>query len=191
LKTLTATNIQQQMSQESSPNPPVTMVYRFKFSPEIMTMVESFSKLHQYDDRKTYKEAWVVWSEDNREIIKREEDRLGELNYQGDVNDKMYKAGRYYFRKKSAEKKEPKNRRQYITVSGELLEAMDQHIAKNSQMEDYSPASGYATFCQEQVVLLKGEINNICKENDIDGREMNCKIKKTYKNRYFIFTKSY
>jgi hypothetical protein len=178
------------MSQGNSPTQSAAVVYRFKFSTEIMSMITAFSKLHQFDDRKTYKEAWEVWSEANRETLNREEDRLGELNYRGDINDKMYKAGRYYFRKKSAEKKEPKNRRQYITVSGDLLEAMDQHIAVNSQMEDYSPASGYATFCQENVVLLKEEINTICQENVVDAREMACKIKKTYKNRYFISTKS-
>ena len=166
-----------------------TQVYRFKFTPEIMGMLTQFAKLHRFDDRKTYKEAWEAWTIENQEALEDEERRLRELKYEGDINDKMYKAARYYFRKKTTNKKEPKNRRQYISVSGELLDAMDEHIETNSRKDDYTPASGYDSFCQETVDLLKIEIKNICEDSNISGKELADKIKKTYKNRYFIYTK--
>tara|TARA_B100000963_G_scaffold356896_1_gene377974 strand:- start:235 stop:768 length:534 start_codon:yes stop_codon:yes gene_type:complete len=164
-------------------------VYRFKFTPEIMAMLTQFAKLHQFDDRKTYKEAWQEWTKQNQEALEDEERRLRELRYEGDINDKMYKAARYYFRKKPTNKKEPKNRRQYISVSGELLDAMDEHIETNSRINNYTPASGYDSFCQESIDLLKIEIKNICEESSISSQELATKIKKTYKNRYFIYTK--
>ena len=43
----------------------------------------------------------------------------------------------YYFRKKSTEKKEPKQRRKYISVNRELLDAMDDHIEKQIYKADY------------------------------------------------------
>jgi len=167
---------------------PIT-TYRFKFASNIMGMLTQFAKLHQFDDRKTYKAAWEVWVEENREELNVESERLIGLNYRGDINDKMYKAARYYFRKKSGFKKDPKLRRTYIPVSTDCLEAMDQHVTNHIKDEDYSPATGYSNFCQENIELLKHEIQLICEDNSICAEDIRTKIKKTYKNRYFMFTK--
>jgi hypothetical protein len=40
----------------------------------------------------------------------------------------MFKSAKYYFRKKSTEKKDPAKRRTYINVDKELINAMDNHI---------------------------------------------------------------
>ena len=163
------------------------VIYRYKFTDDFMSELYKFSKIHQYDERKDFKEAWKVWVEDNESIIEEESSRLQTLGYEGDIIDKMFKSARYYFRKKSVEKKEPKQRRQYISVNRELLEAMDNHIEKNFTRESYQPKTGYLEFCQENDELLKETINNMF-EKDIKNAELiEGKIKKTYKNRYFIF----
>ena len=56
--------------------------------------------MHRYDDRKTYKEAWTAWllMEDTATIFNAEVARLTNLGYKGDVADKLFKSGRYYFR---------------------------------------------------------------------------------------------
>ena len=77
-----------------------TSIYRFKFTPEFTQLLFEFSKLHQFDDRHTFREAWEVWLEDNNDEVCKETRYLSNLGYEGDVLDKMYKSSRYYFRKK-------------------------------------------------------------------------------------------
>ena len=57
----------------------MTAIYRFKLSNDITEMVTSFAKIHQYDDRKTYKESWLDWCNENNEEINREVRRLTDL----------------------------------------------------------------------------------------------------------------
>jgi hypothetical protein len=77
--------------------------YRHEFSKGFMADLSEFSKVHQFDDRHTYKKEWIKWSqrENIAEAIEMEKRRLEENGYNGDIDDKMFKAGRYYFRKKN------------------------------------------------------------------------------------------
>jgi hypothetical protein len=90
-------------SASSSTNNNNNIIYRHEFSKEFMAHVSCFSKIHQYDDRHTYKSEWAKWTqqEDIAQTIEAETRRLQENGYVGDINDKMFKAGRYYFRKKT------------------------------------------------------------------------------------------
>jgi hypothetical protein len=164
------------------------VIYRFKFTQEFMEELYKFSKIHQYDERKGFKEAWISWTEDNNDIIEEEMTRILNLGYDGDVLDKMFKSARYYFRKKSSEKKEPKQRRPYINVPRELLDAMDQHIEENIYNVDYQPKSGFVLFCKNNEKILKLTISKILEKGVSDSHLIENKIKKTYKNRYFILT---
>ena len=164
------------------------IIYRFKFTEEFMVDLYKFSKIHQYDDRKDFKEAWKVWTEENKDIIDEEICRLLCLGYEGDVLDKMFKSARYYFRKKSTEKKEPKQRRQYISVNRELLDAMDIHIEENIYDTNYQPKTGFIEFCKVNEKLLKESISKIIEQGIKNSELIEDKIKKTYKNRYFMLT---
>ena len=75
-------------------------ILRFKFSEDIMTLIAYFAKLHQFEDRHIYKANWLRWLEENHDILQVEIAQLEAKGYTGDIVDKMYKAGRYYFRKK-------------------------------------------------------------------------------------------
>jgi hypothetical protein len=165
-------------------------IFRFKFTSEFMNELFQFSKIHQYDERKDFKEAWIQWVEDNKELIESEVDRLTNLNYDGDILDKMFKSARYYFRKKSNEKKEPKQRRQYVGVNKELLDAMDIHIEENIEDTNYQPKNGFVEFCKDNEILLKEVISNMIEKGLNNTEEIQNKIKKTYKNRYFMFIKN-
>ena len=160
-------------------------IYRYKFTDEFIEYLYNFSKIHQYDDRKCFKEAWIKWTEENADIVNRENSRLTNLGYDGDVLNKMFKSARYYFRNKSTEKKEPKERRQYISVNRELLNAMDTHIKENMSDKEYKPKIGFATFCEKHKDLMNEAIS---KMNITDAELISDKIKKTYKNRYFMIT---
>jgi hypothetical protein len=163
-------------------------IYRYKFTEDFMNELYNFSKIHQYDSRKDFKEAWEIWTKENEEIIENESIRLLRLGYNGDIIDKMFKSARYYFRKKKILPKEPKQRRQYITINNELLTQMDEHIKQNINNDNYQPKNGFKLFCIENEELVKEIISELKEQNMLDYDEIENKIKKTYKNRYFILT---
>jgi len=164
-----------------------TNIYRYKFTQNFMDELHKFSKIHQYDDRDTFKESWNIWIDDNDDLVRDEIQRLTNLNYDGDILDKMFKSARYYFRKKSISKPEPKSRRQYLSVQKELLEAMDKQISKKKKEPSYKPSDGFENFCNEHIDLLKEEVIRLVTEHQInDVTIIKDKIKKTYKNRYFM-----
>lgn len=161
-------------------------IYRYKFTEEFTGELYQFSKIHQYDHRKDFKEAWASWIQENEEIVSQEVKRVTELGYEGNVLDKMFKSARYYFRKKSTEKKAPQTRRMYVGTNRDLLEKMDQHIQLSMKEEDYKPSVDFCFFCKENVDLLKEEVARLCSLGLTSPTEIQNKIKKTYKNRYFI-----
>lgn len=162
-------------------------IYRYKFKETFTKELYRFSKIHQYDHRKDFKESWNIWVEDNDEIVSEEVTRLTNLGYNGNVLDKMFKSGRYYFRKKSTEKKEPRERRKYNGVQKEFLDSMDKHIETNIKSTDYKPSDGFELYCNINTDLLKEEIKRLMEGGITDMKEIQAKIKKTYKNRYFLF----
>lgn len=167
----------------------ISRVYRFKFEDEFVEILYRFAKLHQFDDRDTFKDAWNIWLEENDSVVTQEIERLSRLGYDGDIKDKMFKSARYYFRKKNTEKKEPAQRREYISVSKDLLEEMDRHINQNMNDSKYTPKDGFDMFCKENTTILKENITKICQSGVTDSIIIYNKMKKTYKNRYFMITK--
>jgi hypothetical protein len=165
-----------------------SVIYRFKFTEGFMEELYKFSKIHQYDLRKDFKDAWIQWIEENDEIIDDETRRLIQLGYDGDILVKMFKSARYYFRKKSDLKKEPKQRRRYISVSHDLLDIMDRHISEHMYLDGYQPKNGFIVFCNDNQDFLKEIITKIWESGVKDKQLIEDKIKKTYKNRYFMLT---
>jgi hypothetical protein len=165
-------------------------VYRYKFSENIINELNNFSKIHQYDDRISFKEAWNEWVSENLDIINREENRLLELGYNGCVKTKMYKSCRYYFAKKKDNKEEQNERRKkYIMINANILNSMDKHIIQNINNENYKPSDGYEDYCTYNIELLREDIVEMVNLGMIFD-EIKLKIKKTYKNRYFIISRN-
>jgi len=161
-------------------------IYRYTFTQEFMEHLNQFSKVHQYDHRKDFKEAWVLWTADNEELVATESQRLTELDYKGDIIDKMFKSARYYFRKKTDDRPLPKERKEYISFDKSILDSMDIHILENMNFDWYSPADGFINYCKTNTELLKKEISRLQMD---DAKEISQKFKKTYKNRYFMAKK--
>ena len=164
----------------------VVNIYRYKFTEDFMQDLFTFAKVHQYDHRKDFKEAWVAWIDTNENTVNEEVLRLTRLGYDSDILDKMFKSARYYFRKKSTEKKAPEPRRDYVSVRKELLGAIDAHINKSIGDANYKPSDGFDNFCNSNLELIKDEISHLTKSGLTDSDEIKQKIKKTYKNRYFL-----
>jgi hypothetical protein len=161
-------------------------IFRFQFTEAFMADLNKFAKIHQYDHRKDFKEAWINWTEENDDIIQEEVDRLNNIGYDGDILDKMFKSARYYFRKKSPIKADPQTRRQYISVNHDLLAAMDTHIRAIIRTNEFQPKNGFVSFCLNNDQLVKATITQIFNQGINDGELIQKKLKKTYKNRYFM-----
>ena len=179
-----------------------------------MMQLNYFTQVHRYDERKAFKEAWQKWieTEDIAQMIASETARLMSEGFQGDTADKMFKAVRYYFRKKSpaaAEgepKKEQKPRKKYVGLTGKILTAIDTHILTKikenlqaggtedlAQIEkpdkkhfkcNVSPDKAFNDFYNTNTEIIAEEIELLQHEEDMDRDEIHAKIKKTYKNRY-------
>lgn len=163
---------------DSSTN--MSKTYRYEFSEDFCKMLSDFAKIHQYDDRKVFKEAWSIWAEENTDQVEQECRAIYSNGYEGDALDKMFKSARYYFRKKSVLKKEPVPRKSYEKADPELLKQMDAHIKENLDMK---PHDSYVAFCK------KIQEANVEEEGDLSAPDEE-KLKKTFKNRYSTAKKS-
>jgi hypothetical protein len=152
----------------------MSKTYRYEFSEDFCAMLSDFAKIHQYDDRKVFKEAWNVWVEDNTDQVEQECRAIYSDGYEGDAIDKMFKSARYYFRKKSVQKKEQVPRKSYEKTGAELLKKIDMHIKANLDMK---PHDSYIAFCQK---MREEESSETEVEVEVDEE----KLKKTFKNRY-------
>lgn len=139
------------------------MIFRFNFDEEFASELFSFSKINQYLERIEYKEKWEEWVIENSEKIEAETRRLESLGYKGDVEAKMFKSARYYFRTKTLSK--PKQRRQYTTKDKTILEEIDDFIAVDMKNPDFTPKSSFIKWCDDPEKL---------------------ELKKTFKNRYYL-----
>ena len=192
-------------------------IFRYNFTDEIITKLTSFAKLHVLDDRHAFKDAWTVWLEINEEDISVENERLLGLGYRGNIIDKMFKAARYYFKNKDLDKdkdkdkdfldldldfldkdidldkdllnNDKKEKRFYIALDSGFLASIDSHISRNINNK---PSIGYDSYCESNAVIIKNEIDRILAEKhlSITSRICNQKIKKAYKNRYYIYVKN-
>ena len=161
----------------------MSKVYRYKLTPQIIELVEQFAKLHQYDDRKEYKEAWQEYIELHKDQIQREKTRLTDLGYDGDLHDKMFKSGRYYYRNKPVTKPKPKDRRKYISLENNVVQSIYRYI--HDQGINLKPAEGYEQFIEINKELIKAEADRLKKDQSLSEEDIILKIKKSYKNQYF------
>ena len=161
----------------------MSKVYRYKLDLQIIELIENFAKLHQYDERKDYKEAWQEYIKEHNDQIQREKTRLTNLGYNGDLHDKMFKSGRYYYRNKSVTKTKPKERRKYISLETNILESIYTYIHTNGLI--LKPAEGYEQYIKENEELIKTEIDRLKENTNLSKEDILLKIKKSYKNQYF------
>jgi hypothetical protein len=172
--------------QDSQNNNKPTNIFRYKFMEEFTKEVFQFSKIHQYDGKHDFKEAWQIWVEENNSLVVEQEQLLITLGYKGNIPDKMFKSARYYFRKKSTVKKEPIKRGVYHSVRKEFLEAIDAHITSSINLNNPKPSERFDDFCKSNIDILKEEVIILCQNGFSNSNEIKKKISKTYKNRYFL-----
>ena len=157
-----------------------SVIYRYKFSPEFTNHLLAFINIHRFDPVASFKEAWDLWYATNEEMVQRETDRLMDLGYIGNIGDKMYKSARYYYKNKPLGDKSAKKRRKYVRLDSDILSIMDVHIGGHRE----KPSISYKIFIEgngEKIKLLTADLI----EKGLKKEDIEIKIKKTFKNRYF------
>jgi len=170
----------------------MTTTYRFKFSKPTQDALVSFSDTHRLDDIPTFRRAWKNWVDAHSELIEREKNDLEKRGYTKSTIEKMYRSVRYYFKSKSTSKKEPKKRAVYRPLNRALLEDMTRHVREVAMSEKYKPAHAYNNFYANDRYNnnLKQEKERIQTEWGLTELEVEEKVKKTYKNRFYLVQKN-
>lgn len=175
------------------------LLHRFPMSKDMTELIFEFSKIHEYDDRKTYKEQWQIWTkcQDITSQIDTELTRLQWQGFKGDKSElinKMFISSKYYYRNiKTIEySAETVPRKEYTKLSAEYLISMDEWLA-NNQRPHCSPAQLFVLYCNENKAFLQTEIQTLRQMagSDLDATETEMKFKKTFRNRELILRKKY
>lgn len=159
--------------------------FRHTFSKTFMEVLNEFSKNHQHDDRKVFKNEWASWSvqDDISCLINDEIKSLTLSGFQGDVMDKMFKSARYYFRSKPEKTIDKKQRKPYVGLSKLVLEHMDEHIKEHL---GFRPEDAYNSYCNTYTQKIKEEIQALSDGTEESISDVYKKYKKTYKNRFYV-----
>ena len=155
--------------------------FRFTYTPSMHELLNDFATCHRFDPtRQQFKEAWEEWTKENAEAIDAQTKIFESQGFTGNALDKMYKSVRYYYRQKPFRKKEIVKRTSYTTIPKHLLTKIDEHCTLYRR--NVKPQDAFEAFLDsdsETIDAIKRHLVNM------DDEEINKKIKKTYKNRFY------
>lgn len=179
---------------------------RHTYCEEVVEQLSSFAKIHEYDDRKEFKEAWQKWIEepDVKTTIVAEVARLTANGLSGDILDRMYKSARYYYRKKGGETvTEPTIRKEYEGLPRTVLKSIDdfiyseinRNIAETDKGSNpiitITAAKSFTSYCKlhnDVIYDLLPPMNDEDKVNTNlreELKKVTDRLKKTYNNRFY------
>lgn len=174
-------------------------IFRFKLSEKVNDELALFTSANRFNDRKVIKSAWHDWCNCNIVLIQDESRRLENLGYSGDIINKMWTSVRYYHMKREnktmdgvvdgtdvseTNEDKVKQRRKYITLDKSFLSIIDKHINEHIKQDTFTPARSYEMFVDAHDDIIKCTIKSLVGKG-LEKDDFDCKLKKTYKNRYF------
>ena len=165
--------------------------HRHDFTEETSEQLLGFAKEYVNTDRKTVKQGWKQWLQDNATHVTTVEDYMTKSGYTGDIITKMYNSVRYYHMKRLRKGVQPNK----ITLphtnrfSREFLKRMDQDIIDNlmtKKCENDSPITLTNRFCANNREEVLAELKRILDKNGDMPDNMGSRLKKAYKARYYL-----
>ena len=178
----------------TSANQFVQQTYRFKFSENFRKHIHIFAQINKnVDDKYDWDNNFDKWKHEKIQYILEEQRRLSNLGYVGDIQcyqGKIYKSARYYFKNKEINNNnKPKKRRVYVSLERDLLDAIDDdidNIMNSKENTNNKPQNAYIKFINntKYITIINTEKDRLSTKK-IENKEINYKIKKTYKNRYY------
>ena len=158
-----------------------TTIFRYNFDNYFKTQLENFAQTYHNPYFYLFVENFNKWKILNNNLIKNEKVRLNNLGYVGNFNDKMFKSVRYYFKNKS-NNKIIKKRKNYVKLNKEFLKIIDLCIDIYLK-KDMKPELAHKQFVNDNIRNINNEYDRL---NSLNEHEFCLKIKKTFKNRYYI-----
>ena len=169
------------------------MIYRFKIKQiELYDKMIEFSSYHKYETNAVLKEQFELWcnEEDVMTLITREESLLKENHYDfkgNTIQDKIFKSIKYYHIKRMLKEmnlhecKDEKQKRgeTKIQLSKNILDKTREYIQSNHTVK---PSLAFIAFKEKYNEDIMKEKINMKNDECFD-----MKIKKMFKNQYFVF----
>ena len=157
-------------------NAPTGGVFRFKFDRDINSILQRFASVHHGDDLEDFKDAWETFLKTFRTAIDIEAQRLKEIGYNGDVENKMLTSVRYYYCKQfkigNTEKKDQETpnqetpvqeapdeendtqtKRSYVKINKDVHDAIDKFLKKNNNYT-LKPATHGMNFAKSMMKIF-------------------------------------
>lgn len=179
-------------------------IFRFKLSNDCFNSLKEFSRIHSQDNRDDFKEAFEEWGKNNSTILDNETQRLQELGYNNDINAKLFRCAKYYcakrvFNTKSNDDNDndetssiSSENKKYICIPKEFIKNISHHIEANIGDEKFTPATGLKHFLENNTKDIQDMITKMQeKHENISVDNVHTKLKKTYKNKFYQYSKKY
>ena len=179
------------MTSNTDIEPPI---YRYKFSEIFKRKIFNFAQINKdVQDKEQWDNNFDKWKRENIQSILEEQRRLTNIGFGGDIiikQGKIYKSARYYFTNKEINNdKKPKKRRVYVSLERYLLDVIDEdinNIMNSKENTKNKPHNAYTNFIKntKYTGVIDIEKARLSTKN-LETNEIDAKIKKTYKNRYY------
>ena len=75
-------------------------------------------------------------------------------------------------------------------MDSDIIYLIDEHIKNNIKNDNFKPGIAYHDFYEKNEVNINEEIERLKNTYNIDTNILTNKIKKTYKNRYYIISRN-
>ena len=204
---------QQQQQQQQQPKRMRIKAIRYNFTSEMMEKIQEFTRIHQFDERKKYKEEWNCWIS-TQEIHLKVSNEILRLRGEGCkweeeyIKDKMYKTSKFYYKRKMAQSNtantntntntntaSAKEKEKYKGFTKAFLRKIDEYImdkikekskASSTTEVDVVPIKLYNEYCMNHQDDIKKEILRLREfHRKINGEVFSEKLKKTFSHRFY------
>ncbi len=165
--------------------------FRFKFTRNILNSIKEFSKIHSEDNCDEFLEAFNDWKSLNNELIKTEEQRIINLGFKGNIEEKIYRSSRYYFKNKkndTCKLLEKTAKTSYIPRNNKFFTMMVNYI----NQRPIKASLLFKQFINDSDEVISSEIKKeFCRLRSFELTEDKClqKIKKGFNNAYYKIKK--
>jgi hypothetical protein len=165
--------------------------YRFKFNRDLLNSIKEFSKMHSENNGDEFLEAFQDWKITNNQVIKNEEQRIIDLGFKGNIEEKIYRSARYYFKNKKnniCKLKQKTIKTNYIPRNNKFFTMMIEYIQRNP----IKASLLFKKFINETDETISIEIKKeFCRLRSFELTEEEClqKLKKGFNNAYYKIKK--
>lgn len=178
-------------------------IYRFKVqNADLFSAMKEFAGSHKFESKEMLKESFESWyqSEEINTMIESEEIYLTRHHYDFNHNNmksKIFKSIKYYFIKNmlksmnlgenqdqtNKNKKKSPNSFQFSKM---FIESAKSHLKSSICKHNFKPNTSFQEFLEQYNDVIQSEKSRIEQINNENGKEFDAKLKKMYKNQYYV-----